>query len=155
MNLTQLRWALDQFDDTDHNDDQIVLIQRTGENFSLGVLHADGPHRPYDELPNSHIDYTFNYTTPQKEEPTMPTTYIGPDDARAEAIRRISGALNAEPPTEEQVFHANAVTNAFVDLMQTVLQFTPNGRDQAIALTAIEDAKMRAIKAIFSDEEPV
>ncbi len=82
----------------------------------------------------------------------MTTLFQHPDDAEAEAIRRLSGALNAEPPTDDQRSRASAITTSSVDFMQVVLQFTPPGRNQSIALTAIEDAKMRAIKAIFEDE---
>lgn len=82
----------------------------------------------------------------------MSTTYMGPDDARDEAIRRISGALDSPPPTPEQSYQAGIITGKAIDFVQHILQFTPPGRNQSLALTAAEDAKMRALKAIF--EEP-
>lgn len=81
----------------------------------------------------------------------MSTTYMDPDEARNEAVRRISGALDGPGPTAEQAFQAGIITGKAIDFVQHILQFTPPGRNQSLALTAAEDAKMRAIKAIFDD----
>lgn len=68
MNLTELRWALDKYADTDHNDDELVLIQQPGENYSIGILHRDGQARPYEEIIGSHFNFTFNYTEPSRKD---------------------------------------------------------------------------------------
>lgn len=80
-----------------------------------------------------------------------PVTYQHPDDARAEAERRLGGTAKAGPPRDDQVLANQQVTQGFIGVMQHVLQFTPPGRNQALALTHIEDAKMRAVAAIFTD----
>ncbi len=81
----------------------------------------------------------------------MATTYQHPDDARDEAERRLGGTATGNPPTDQQRHLNGIVTRAAVDFMAVVLQFTPPGRNQALALTHLEDAKMRAVNAIFQD----
>lgn len=83
----------------------------------------------------------------------MSTTYMDPDEARNEAVRRMRGALDTPEPTAEQSYQAGIITGSAINFVQHILQFTPSGRDQAIALTAAEDAKMRAIKAIFDSSD--
>jgi hypothetical protein len=81
----------------------------------------------------------------------MAVTNMHPDDAREEAERRLGGTATGAPPTENQKHLNGIITRAAVDFMAVVLQFTPPGRNQAIALTHLEDAKMRAVNAIFQD----
>lgn len=60
MNVQDLVNALDQFDST-HNLDELILVKRPGEHYSIAVLHSDGEPRPFEEIVGSHFDISFNY----------------------------------------------------------------------------------------------
>lgn len=81
------------------------------------------------------------------------TKYMNRDEAIREATKRMTGALDADPPTNEQAYSVGVITGMFIDIAAAILMRTPPGRNQSLALTAAEDAKMRAVKAIFEDAE--
>jgi hypothetical protein len=60
----------------------------------------------------------------------------------------IDRRLDYHPPTPEQVPIYEAMRPEFKRLVEFVVETTPPGREQSVAITFIEDAQMWANKAI-------
>lgn len=72
------------------------------------------------------------------------------DNARAQAERLLFTSRGGRKPTVAEYNLMDELHNAFVDVAQIIYSDVPEGRDRSIALTALEDAQMRAIRAIFA-----
>lgn len=66
-------------------------------------------------------------------------------------MRFLSGTLSG-PPTDEQRFVHRSIVEDFATLYAEIKQFTPAGRHQSLAITALEQAKMYAIAALYDQE---
>lgn len=64
--------------------------------------------------------------------------------------QRFFTAAGGQPPTEEQRFAVQHIGEAVNALALAITEMTPANRNQAIALTALEDVQMRANRAIFA-----
>jgi len=76
---------------------------------------------------------------------TLPTP-TAEDSARA----RFFTASSGQPPTDEQRAAVAAINAAVAALAVEIERHTPRSRNQSLALTALEDASMRANRAIFA-----
>ncbi len=73
-----------------------------------------------------------------------------------QAIRdRFMGALRDDVPTAHQLSVAERFTSLAVDLALSVEALAPAGRNKSLAMTHLEDALVRAKKAVFDDMRPV
>lgn len=80
---------------------------------------------------------------------------IGPDAAAYYRIReaveeRFITAAGGEPPTDEQREAVKQFQQLTVELATAIEQLAPPGRNKSLALTHLEDALMRANRAIFA-----
>lgn len=66
------------------------------------------------------------------------------------AEERFFTASSGQPPTNEQKNSVAVLRAAVTELGALILEHVPAGRNQSIALTALEDVQMRANRGIFS-----
>lgn len=71
--------------------------------------------------------------------------------ARAEA--RFFTAAAGAPPTAQQKEAVATLREHIVALAAQIEELTPPGRNQSLALTALEDVQMRANRAIFAPSD--
>lgn len=71
---------------------------------------------------------------------------------RAEA--QLNTAASGKPPTEEQRDSLLAVRNHAVGFLAAIFENVPDNRDRSLAITAVEDALMRANRGVFTGEQP-
>ena len=62
--------------------------------------------------------------------------------------------LTNQPPGPEQIERMEQLRKVAKTFGTTIIENTPPGRDQSIALTALEDCVMRAIRAIALEPAP-
>lgn len=74
----------------------------------------------------------------------MPT----PEEIKAQLVERIRNDFGYHPATRETIPQHESVRQNFLSLAAWVVEFVPAGRDQSLCLTALEEAAMRANKAI-------
>lgn len=89
---------------------------------------------------------------------------ISPENAaRGKLHERIENDLTLHPPVNDTISNVmDALRREFKDLAHTVIELTPAGRDQSLALTNIEYGLRDAIAAVAknqhlvdpADEEP-
>lgn len=68
---------------------------------------------------------------------------------KEEADQRFFAAATSEPPTNGQRNSVAVLRQATAELGALILEHSPKGRDQSLALTHLEDTLMRANRAIF------
>lgn len=73
------------------------------------------------------------------------------EDAKKRAEALLGGTALAGPARRSQLAANSAVTSAFVDLLVQVDMHVPESREKSLAVTKIEEAKMWAVKAVFSE----
>ena len=61
-------------------------------------------------------------------------------------------AATGKPPTPEQIVAVARLRDQCIDLALLIVDKVPPGRNQSIALTALEDVQMRANRGIFAEE---
>lgn len=71
--------------------------------------------------------------------------------ARAEA--QLSTAATGKPPTEEQLDDLATLRDHAVAFLAAIFANVPDNRDRSIAITAVEDALMRANRGVFAGEQ--
>lgn len=81
----------------------------------------------------------------EKPDHELPTP-TAEDRARA----RFLAAATAQPPTPEQREAVRVLQNLVVELATAIEELVPGPRNRALALTALEDAQMRANRGIFA-----
>lgn len=79
-----------------------------------------------------------------------PAVY-GVDGARDEAIRRLFTAGQHREPSELERKQLNALSDTAIEFGTVILAACPPGRETALAMTHLEDALMRARRAIFTN----
>lgn len=67
---------------------------------------------------------------------------------------RFPTSVTSGPPTDEQRTHVTNLHSRFVELGDYIDATVPDGRDKSIALTHLEDALMRANRAIYAHRPP-
>lgn len=65
---------------------------------------------------------------------------------------RFITAANGTPPTARQKAAVADIAECVIRLAEEIDLFVPEGRNKALALTALEDVQMRANRAIFADQ---
>lgn len=66
------------------------------------------------------------------------------------ARHRFFTAAAAQPPTGQQRVDVATLRDLIVDLAVEIEHRVPDGRNKALALTALEDVQMRANRGIFA-----
>jgi hypothetical protein len=61
----------------------------------------------------------------------------------------LSAAATSAPPTDEQRDIVAALLEAAQNFESEILELLPAGRDRSLAITHLEDALMRANRAVF------
>jgi hypothetical protein len=85
----------------------------------------------------------------QKQEASGPSRYPITDDAAA----RIDRAFTYHPPKgDEQVDRYTRLRSLYRELAKAVVEMTPPGREQALAMTALEESSMWGNAAIARGE---
>ena len=69
--------------------------------------------------------------------------------AQPSVAERFPTAAGGQPPTDEQRASVARLREATIALASTIDESCPNGRDKSLALTHLEDALMRANRALF------
>ena len=64
---------------------------------------------------------------------------------------RFPTAADGAPPTDDQRTAVAQLREATINLASHIEAHVPNGRNKSLALTALEDAQMRANRGIFQD----
>lgn len=77
-----------------------------------------------------------------------------PDDAKERARRRFITATTGNPPTPEQRAKVTILQEKVIELATLIGHIIPEGRNKELALDALEDAHMRANRAVFYEENP-
>jgi hypothetical protein len=67
---------------------------------------------------------------------------------------RFPTAVTSTPPTDEQRAHITNLHARFIELGDYIEHTVPDGRDKSLALTHLEDALMRANRAIYAHRPP-
>lgn len=70
------------------------------------------------------------------------------EEIKAQLVERIGNDFGFHPATETTRPMHEITRAKFFELAAWVVEFIPAGRDQSLCLTALEDAAMRANKAI-------
>ncbi|TQL46681.1 hypothetical protein FB562_2205 [Homoserinimonas aerilata] len=63
---------------------------------------------------------------------------------------RFMTAAGGNPPTEDQKHAVAKMQEAIVQVASHIHAYVPGGRNQSLALTALEDVQMRANRGIFA-----
>lgn len=84
--------------------------------------------------------------------PSLDTSHL--NEARAAAEERFFTARDKRQPEPVEKLEAGErvelLTEAVVTLGTLIAAYVPEGRNKALALTALEDVQMRANRAIFA-----
>lgn len=64
--------------------------------------------------------------------------------------QRFFTAAQGTPPTDEQREAVAKLQEAIVQVASHIHAYVPSGRNQSLALTALEDVQMRANRGIFA-----
>lgn len=80
----------------------------------------------------------------------MPTTEDY-ENAKAEATKKLGGTAKSGYAGKAQQAANEAVTNYFIELHAQLSLYLQPGRETALAFTKLEEAKMWAVKSIFTE----
>lgn len=58
------------------------------------------------------------------------------------------------PPTDEQRLQLELLVTNAVNFLAVIYEVVPDNRDRSLAITAVEDALMRANRGVFTGEQP-
>lgn len=71
--------------------------------------------------------------------------------ATKEARDRFFTAQSGRPATDQDKLVISVINEGVIDIGAYVIENVPAGRNQSLALTALEDFQMRAVRAIFAE----
>jgi hypothetical protein len=80
----------------------------------------------------------------------MTSSSAGPQRIISDA--EIERRFNYHPPSTDQVERCSEITSRCIEMAKRIRDLTPAGREQSLALTALEDVRMRANQAIATGE---
>lgn len=72
-------------------------------------------------------------------------------EAYEKSLERFGTAATGAPPTDAQRSSVTEIRDRVVELATAIELELPDGRNKALALTALEDVHMRANRAIFQE----
>jgi hypothetical protein len=73
---------------------------------------------------------------------------------RESLLIEIDRRFTSHPPFGDQAYRYKRINDACRDLAELIIDTTPYSREQSLALTALDDVRMRANQAIACNERP-
>lgn len=78
----------------------------------------------------------------------------GISKAEREALAEVKSKFDAVMPSDEQITIIENLRKAFAKVAVEVHRTVPGGRNKSLAMTALEDGCMRAIRGVTHDSSP-